>query len=109
MELLSGRGGGHLCGLCSLTFILSTVIYELLHCGLRWAHPGPGQAGLPGWDVLCRPGCCWQEVPRMGPAGGCGSQRPGAAHEQEGYSKRSQAGNKLQARQGRQSPRADCA
>lgn len=70
MELLSGRGGGHLCGLCSLTFILSTVIYELLHCGLCWAHPGPGQAGLPGWDVLCRPGCCWQEVPRMGPAGG---------------------------------------
>lgn len=26
---------------------------------------------------------------------GCGSQRPGAAHKQEGYSKRSQAGNKL--------------
>lgn len=97
---------GHLCGLCSLTFILSTMMCELLHCALHGTHAGPGQAGLPGSDVPCSPGCCWWEVPRMGPEGEL--WEPGwECTQQEGYSERSQAGDKLRARQGRQSAGAD--
>lgn len=94
-----------LSGLPAWTFVPSVVTSELLHCALCWAD-GRGRLGWVG-----RPLQAWVLLAGNIQNGPCGwvvrSGGGGAGWGGEAYSKRSQAADRLQARQGRWGLRAD--